>query len=126
MLLARELGYTLKDLLASLGEHELELWYEIHKREPIGQPWLRHGILCSTITDTVSIDLKKGNAASAYTTMLTSPLVLDNASVTRTVYDVIPTSPNYVAEDSLELVVTVSGSSCQGIVVTVSVAEAAL
>jgi len=50
-MLARELGYTLNDLLDSLGEGELDLWYELHKRQPLSNPWLQTGRLCATFAN---------------------------------------------------------------------------
>jgi hypothetical protein len=51
LILARELGYTLKDLLESLGEGEIDLWYELHKRQPIINPWYQTGLICSTMVN---------------------------------------------------------------------------
>jgi len=78
-----------------------------------------------TTTDTVEVDLKLGNAATPFASILTAPIELDSASVTRTVYSAVPSSPDYVAGDQLEIVVTVTGSSAQGLAVNVEVSEAA-
>jgi hypothetical protein len=78
-----------------------------------------------TSTDTVTIDLKKGNASTGYATVLTSVVTIDNASVTRTIYSAAITTADYSADDSFELVITATGSSCQGLAVIVTVREAA-
>jgi hypothetical protein len=73
--------------------------------------------------DSVTIDLKAGNTATAYASILSAALALDDTSTARTVYSAAIGTPEYEDGDSLELVVTVSGSTAQGLTVIVWVAE---
>lgn len=50
-MVARELGYTLKDFLDHIGEGELDLWWELHTRQPFGSPWHQTGQICATIAN---------------------------------------------------------------------------
>lgn len=75
---------------------------------------------------TVTIDLQKSTAAGAFATILTSGLVLNNASVVRTVYSGAIASPTLIDNDLLQLVVTVAGAAgnqAQGLQVTVTLRE---
>lgn len=58
-MLARELGYTVRDLLDSLGPGELEHWYELHKSQPLGNPWYQTGLLCATVANFNAWGVKK-------------------------------------------------------------------
>lgn len=77
-----------------------------------------------TSTDTVTIDLKKGNTATAFASVLTATLGFDNTKTARTVYSASITTADYLAGDVFEIVVTVSGTSAQGLCVTLAAAEA--
>ena len=76
-----------------------------------------------TTTDTVEVDVKKGNAATAYATILTAPIELDSASVARTVYSGAVADADYEDGDSFQIAVTVAGTSCQGLIVVLWLAE---
>ncbi len=77
-----------------------------------------------TTTDTVTIDIKKSTAGGAFATLLTGTIVLDVSSVIRTPESGTPVAtPTYAAGDLIEIVVTVSGSSGQGLAVTAFVQE---
>lgn len=71
---------------------------------------------------TVTVDLKKGNAASAYASVLSSVITLDNATVLRTAVAGTINTSAYAAGDSflLDINATVgTGTLPTGIVVTV-------
>jgi hypothetical protein len=77
-----------------------------------------------TTTDTVTIDFQKSTAGGAFATMLTGTIVLDIASVIRVPESGTPiATPTYAAGDVLRIVVTVSGTSGQGLGVTAFVQE---
>lgn len=48
MLLALALGKTVAELLDDLGDGELDLWYEYHKKHPLPDPWYQTGVTCDT------------------------------------------------------------------------------
>ena len=58
-MLARELGKTVNELLDDLGEGELNLWYQIHKRQPLGNPWYQTGLICATVANFNAWGVKK-------------------------------------------------------------------
>lgn len=76
-----------------------------------------------TTTDTVTIDLHKGNAGSGYASILSAPIVLDNANVARAPEVGTVSSGTLADGDILRLVVTVSGTSAQGLIVTITARE---
>ncbi len=77
-----------------------------------------------TGADTVTIDFQKSTAGGAFATLLTGTIVLDVASVIRVPESGTPiASPIYAAGDVLRIVVTVSGTSGQGLGVTAFVQE---
>lgn len=76
-----------------------------------------------TSSDTVVIDLEKGSAAGAFASILTSPHTLNSSSVAKTVYSPTVSSAAYVDNNLFQVKLTVSGSSCQGIIVTVWLRE---
>lgn len=76
-----------------------------------------------TSTDTVTIDLQRGNTASGYASVLSAPLVINNSATARTVQAAAIADDDYVDGDSFQLVVTVSGTSAQGLAVNVWTAE---
>lgn len=53
------MGKTVDELLRDLGEGELELWYQVHKKQPLGNPWYQTGVICSTVANFNAWGLKK-------------------------------------------------------------------
>ena len=75
----------------------------------------------------VSIDLQLGNAADAFATILTAPIVLDDATVLRTVVAGAINTADFVDGDVLRVVITVAGAAgnqAQGLIVSVVIREA--
>lgn len=71
---------------------------------------------------TVSVDLKKGNSAGAYATVLSAPASFTDGSTNRAPVSGTLLDDDYVDGDSLELVVTVAGAAGnQAIGLTVTV-----
>jgi hypothetical protein len=79
-----------------------------------------------TSTDTVTVDLKAGNSSTAYASVLSSVVTLDNTTSDREVVAGTISTADYSDGDSLELVVTVTGSSCEGLCVLVNLFETAI
>lgn len=76
---------------------------------------------------TVTIDLQLGNAGSAFATVLSAPIVLDNANALRTPEVGAISSAATADNDTLRLVITIAGSSGTnpaGLGVTVTYREA--
>ena len=76
---------------------------------------------------TVTIDVQKGNSATAFTTILTATLSFTSSSVLRTVSAATISVPAVLDNDILRVVVTVAGSAgaqAQGLIVTVTLEEA--
>lgn len=73
-------------------------------------------ITAPTTTDTVSIDLKRSTSGGAFATTLAATLDFDSSSTAKTIYTATPTA-TLVQGDLLEIVVTVSGTSAQGLIV---------
>jgi hypothetical protein len=77
-----------------------------------------------TGADTVSIDFMVSTAGGAFTTLLTGLIVLDVGNTIRIPESGTPiATPTYAAGDVLRFVVTVSGTSGQGVCVTAFVQE---
>lgn len=77
-----------------------------------------------TTTDTVTVDIQKSTGGGAFATVLTAPVVIDNTNTVRVTEDYSSfSSTTYVAGDILIAVVTVSGTSAQGLGVTLVLAE---
>jgi hypothetical protein len=72
-----------------------------------------------TASDTVVVNVLRGNTTTAYTTVLTAPITLDNSTVAKTPYSGTITSPTALSGDSYEIVITipVTNTSCKGIMV---------
>jgi len=60
---------------------------------------------------TVEVDVQKGNAGTAYATILTSTADFDNTAAARTPEAAAIATEDYADGDSLEIVVTVAGSA---------------
>lgn len=73
--------------------------------------------------DSVTVDLKKSTGGGSLATVLSSTVILNSSSVLRTAQSGTISSASTVAGDLLAVVVTVSGSSGAGLVVTVTVSE---
>lgn len=74
----------------------------------------------------VSIALQRSTAGGAFATVLTAPLVLDNANVLYVPEAAIVADADYVAGDLLRLTVAVAGAAGaqgQGLIVTVAIRE---
>lgn len=78
-----------------------------------------------TSSDTITIDLQDSTGGGAYATILTAPLVLNSSTVARTIVSASVATAAYADNDSLELIITASGTSCQGLAIVVTVTEAA-
>lgn len=76
---------------------------------------------------TVTVDLHKGNAGSAYATLLTGVVTVNSSTAVRTpVAGTLIATPTYAASDSLRLIVTATaggGTLPQGLCVVVFVRE---
>lgn len=85
-----------------------------------------------TTTNVVHVDLKKGNAttalapASTFASVLAATIDFDNTSTALTVVDGSVSSPTVAAGDHLEIVVTATGTSAEGLTVSIVVNEAAV
>lgn len=80
-------------------------------------------VTAPTSSDTVVVDLQKSTGGGAFASVLTGTVTLDSSSVNRTAYSGTIASPSLVAGDILQVVVTVSGTTCQGLVVVATLAE---
>lgn len=80
-------------------------------------------VVAPTTTDTVTIDVKKSTAGGAFATVLSGTIVLDNANTNLVVENGSIASDDYVANDIFEVVVTVSGTSAQGLIVSLCFEE---
>lgn len=76
-----------------------------------------------TSSDSVTVDLKKSTGGGALSSVLSATITLNSSSVLRTAQSGTISSASTVAGDLLAVVVTVSGSSGAGLVVTVTVSE---
>jgi hypothetical protein len=70
-----------------------------------------------TGADTITIDVHKSTGGGAFSTILSGTIVLDVASVIRVPEVATISSSTLVDNDILELVITVSGTSGQGLLV---------
>jgi len=87
------------------------------------------GAIATGADRTVSIDLQKGNVATAFTSVLTGPIQFTNADTLRAVKQATVASPDVVIGDILRLVVTVAGvagNQAKGLAVSVTLREDAL
>lgn len=76
-----------------------------------------------TTTNTVTIDLQRANEGSPFTTMLTAPLVLNNGTIPRRSYSPTLLASALAPGDILQVVVTVTGTSAQGLLVSTVIRE---
>ena len=61
---------------------------------------------------TIIIDVKKGNQATGFATLLTTTITINNATVAREVKDAVLVGlPIYAADDTLQITVTVAGAA---------------
>lgn len=73
--------------------------------------------------DNVTIDVQKGNQSTAFATVLSSTVVLNSSDVNRQVNDGTLSTTTYAANDEFQAVVTVSGTTGQGLCVVLYLAE---
>jgi len=111
----------------------------------IAQTWLAHivsgatgrlaGVQAAVITQAsgadreISIDVQRGNAGSAFATVLTAPLVLDDATPDRAPQSATVTGADQVAGDIIKVSAAVSGAAgaqAQGLIITLFFEEAPL
>jgi hypothetical protein len=78
-----------------------------------------------TGSDSVTVDVRKGNTATAFASILSSALSITAADTARTVYTGTLTTTTASQNDCFEVVVTASGTSCEGLLVTLVLTEAA-
>lgn len=76
-----------------------------------------------TSSDQITVDVKKGNAASAYTSILDSVVTVDSSNANREVVAGTISTVDYSAGDSFQVVLTVTGSTTQGVCVVVNLHE---
>lgn len=70
-----------------------------------------------TSSDTVAVDIQKGNQSTGYATILSGTIDFDNSSANREVIAGTLSTSSYADGDSFQAVVTVSGSTAQGLCV---------
>lgn len=73
--------------------------------------------------DSVTIDLQKGNQSTSFATILSSTIVLNSSDANRQVNDGTLSVTSYSADDEFQAVVTVSGTTGQGLCVVLYLAE---
>lgn len=76
-----------------------------------------------TSSDTVTVDVQKSTGGGAFATVLSGTVGLSSSSTARVVYAGTISAANTVDGDILQVVVTVSGTTCQGLCVVVTVRE---
>jgi len=84
------------------------------------------GTIATGADRTVNVDLQKGNAGSAFATILTGTIEFDNADALRTPTAGAIASPNLVDGDILRVVITVAGAAgnqADGLIVSVTLQE---
>lgn len=75
---------------------------------------------------TVTVDLQKGNTSSAFATVLSSPISIDESTAVRTPTSSLPNTASIADGDILKLVVDAAagtGTLPQGIIITVVINE---
>lgn len=80
-----------------------------------------------TGADTVTVDLQRGNPTTGFTSLLSSPVTLNNATVARTPIEAAIATTALADDDTLQIVVTpnhTTGALPQGLLVTVTLQEA--
>ena len=78
-----------------------------------------------TSSDQFTVDLQKGNSSTAFTSVLSSAVTVTSSHSDREVVAGTISSADYSADDIFQIVVTVSGSSTEGILVVVNLHEQA-
>lgn len=77
-----------------------------------------------TTTDTVHVDLQRSTGGGAFATTLAATIAFTNTSVARTILTATPTA-TLVQGDLLQIVVTVTGTSAQGLIAGFTTRESA-
>lgn len=77
-----------------------------------------------TTTDTVHVDLQRSTGGAAFATTLAATIAFTSSSVARTILTATPTS-TLVQGDLLQIVVTVTGTSAQGLIAGFTTRESA-
>lgn len=77
-----------------------------------------------TSTDYVHVDLQRSTGGGAFATTLGAVIAITSSSSAKTIYTATPTS-TLVAGDLLEVIITVSGTSAQGLLVGWTTQESA-
>ena len=80
-------------------------------------------VTAPTSSDQVTVDILIGNAASGYTSVLTSVVTLTSSNADRAVISGTVSTTAYAAGDSFQIVVTPTGTTCKGLVVTTTLHE---
>lgn len=76
-----------------------------------------------TSSDTVAVDLQKSTGGGAFATVLSAAVTLSSSSTSRVVYSGTVNTAGLVDGDILQVVVTVSGTTGQGLVAVVFLRE---
>lgn len=76
-----------------------------------------------TSSDSVTVDIQRGNQSTAFATILSSTIVLNSSDANRQVNDGVLSTTSYSADDEFQVVVTVSGTTGQGLCVVLYLAE---
>jgi hypothetical protein len=76
-----------------------------------------------TSTDTVVVDLQKSTGGGAFASVLSSTITLNSASTVRTAYAATISAASLVDGDVLQVVVTATGASCQGLAAVATLRE---
>lgn len=77
-----------------------------------------------TTTDTVHVDLQRSTGGGAFATTLAATIAFTSSSVARTILTATPTS-TLVQGDLLQIVITVTGTSAQGLIAGFTTRESA-
>jgi hypothetical protein len=76
-----------------------------------------------TSSDTVSVDVQRGNSGAGFSSILSAPVVLNSSTANLTPTSGSIASPNSAAGDCLEVVITVTGTSCHDLLVEIWLRE---
>lgn len=79
-----------------------------------------------TSSDTVTVDVRKASAGLAFATILSSTIGLSSTTAARTVVNGTLSTTTANPGDVFETVVTVSGTSCQGLIISLVLYESAI
>lgn len=81
-------------------------------------------VTAPTSTDYVHVDLQRSTGGGGFSTTLGAVLAITSSSSAKTIYTATPTA-TLVQGDLLEIIVTVSGTSAQGLIVGFTTRESA-